>query len=524
MSLTLDRPPPVARASHRRRPHTPAWLRLPWPLALILGVQIALSLRLVASNTAYIDEANYLYAGHQMWTHWIHGTPVVDYELYFSGSPALYPPIGAVADSLGGVVGARALGLIFVMGATTLLYLTTKSIFDRRAAFIATALFSSLGVTQFLSAFATYDPMALFLLALSGYLVIGRSPNMASLSNTILLTVIAPIVLALDNATKYATALWDPIMIGLAICAPVIGGETWRRAVGVGARFTATLAMALGFGLAIGKGKYIRGILYTTVARSSNNALMGQPPSLIFRDTWTWLGPLLVLILLGIVAVGVWHWRSPVLAACALCTAAAILAPLNQARIGTSTSLHKHIVFGAWFGCIVAAYGARKLAGWRPAVAVTVLSILAAAFMFYDAQAAILYRGWAKENMEFIQGVKGMTHPGSQTYLFGSYDTILAYYVKDIKSLQWKESEPGAYSFHDPGTGMLYHDASALDDAIKHRTFSLIFINGQGANNRAILNDIRKYGDYHIADYLPPQMAGEKAWYTVWALDGVSNP
>ena len=49
---------------------------LPWPLFAVLTVQAALALRLVWSNTAYIDEALYLYAGGQELNHWLHGTPV----------------------------------------------------------------------------------------------------------------------------------------------------------------------------------------------------------------------------------------------------------------------------------------------------------------------------------------------------------------------------------------------------------------------------------------------------------------
>ena len=44
------------------------------PLMAICVVQTALSLTLVWSNTAYIDEADYLWIGHLEIMHWLHGT------------------------------------------------------------------------------------------------------------------------------------------------------------------------------------------------------------------------------------------------------------------------------------------------------------------------------------------------------------------------------------------------------------------------------------------------------------------
>ena len=73
----------------------------PWPLVGILVVQAGLSLRLVWSNTAYQDEALYLWAGHLEWAHWLHGVAVPDFASYFSGAPVIYPPLGAAADSIG---------------------------------------------------------------------------------------------------------------------------------------------------------------------------------------------------------------------------------------------------------------------------------------------------------------------------------------------------------------------------------------------------------------------------------------
>ena len=58
----------------------------------------SLSLLLVRADTAFQDEALYLWAGHLQWAHWLHGAAVPPFAYYFSGAPVIYPPLGALAD------------------------------------------------------------------------------------------------------------------------------------------------------------------------------------------------------------------------------------------------------------------------------------------------------------------------------------------------------------------------------------------------------------------------------------------
>ena len=83
-------------ATHRRGRTTKLRVPASWPLLAILAVQAALSLRLVRADTAFEDEATYLWAGHLEWAHVLHGTPLPQFPSYFSGAPVLYPPIGAL--------------------------------------------------------------------------------------------------------------------------------------------------------------------------------------------------------------------------------------------------------------------------------------------------------------------------------------------------------------------------------------------------------------------------------------------
>jgi 4-amino-4-deoxy-L-arabinose transferase-like glycosyltransferase len=142
------------------------------PLLAVLAVQAALSLRLVRADTAFQDEALYLWAGHREWAHWLHGMPVPPFPAYFSGAPVVYPPVGALADSVGGLAGARVLSLVFMLGATVLLWGTAGRLFGRRAAFFAAALFATAGPVLHLGAFATYDAMSVLLVALAAWCVV----------------------------------------------------------------------------------------------------------------------------------------------------------------------------------------------------------------------------------------------------------------------------------------------------------------------------------------------------------------
>ena len=103
-------------------------------MGVILAVQALLSLRLIWSNTAFTDEGLYLWSGRLEWVHWLHGTRIPNFPSYFSGSPDVYPPLGAMANALGGLTAARLLSLCFMLGATALLHGITRRLFGLRPA------------------------------------------------------------------------------------------------------------------------------------------------------------------------------------------------------------------------------------------------------------------------------------------------------------------------------------------------------------------------------------------------------
>ncbi len=261
------------------------------PLLAVLVVQTLLSVRLLGADTAFEDEAAYLWAGHLEWAHWLHGASVPPFSAYFSGAPVMYPPLGALADSLGGLAGARVLSLVFMLGATVLLWNVTGRLFGRQAGFFAAALFAVAGPTLHLGAFATYDAMSLFLLALAAWLVASAGERQEASGRM----AAAGAVLALANATAYSSALFDPVVVALAL---VIALPSGRRLAArrCGALLTVLVALLLAAVL-LGGNSYWQGITQTTLGRSAGAA----SPLRVLADAWSWTGVIIVLALCGVV-------------------------------------------------------------------------------------------------------------------------------------------------------------------------------------------------------------------------------
>jgi Dolichyl-phosphate-mannose-protein mannosyltransferase len=337
---------PVA-GSHRQQRglarHAPGW----WPLIAVLIVQAVLSIRLVRADTAFEDEATYLWAGHLEWSHLLHGTPLPQFPAYFSGAPVIYPPIGALADSVAGLTGARILSLVFMLGATTLLWGTVSKLYGRRAAFFAAALFAVAGPTLHLGAFATFDAMSVFLVALAAWCVV--RPREAQDATGWM--VAGAIALALANAAAYASLLFDPIVFLLAVFSafPKPGGKIAARRIAIMAIVVVALLLA---GLLIGGSTYLGGFERTTLARVPG----GASPVTVLTDAWSWDGLIIVLALCGVI-IGVasknGRARSWLLA---ILTIAALIGPLEQAQLHTTASLDKHVGLGAWFAAIAAGF------------------------------------------------------------------------------------------------------------------------------------------------------------------------
>jgi Dolichyl-phosphate-mannose-protein mannosyltransferase len=328
-----------------------------WPLLIVLAVQAVLSVRLVRADTAFQDEATYLWAGHLQWAHWLHGTPIPPFPTYFSGAPVIYPPLGALADSLGGLAVARLLSLVFMLGATALLWGSARRLYGRRAAFFAAALFAVSGPVLHLGSFATYDALAVLLVALAAWCVIRAGVRGEGTGWMIA----AGAALAVANAAAYASALFDVVVLALALLI------AWPAGPRLAARRCATLlivvVVALTVGVLAGGKDYLTGIEQTTLARVG----AADPASAVVMAAWTWTGLIVLLAVAGVIISWFGRPGGPPTLLLVVLTAAGLLGPLEQARLHTLASLNKHVGLGAWFAAIAASYAVDRFIAAAPA-------------------------------------------------------------------------------------------------------------------------------------------------------------
>jgi Dolichyl-phosphate-mannose-protein mannosyltransferase len=327
----------------------------PIPLGLILVVQAVLSARLIPMGIASPDESLYIYSGHQL----IHelwqggGTPY--YETYFSGSPVIYPVLAAMADHVGGLVAVRLMSLLFMLGATALLFASSRELFGYWSGIAAAGLFAGLGLTQDLGAYATYDAMALALVAAAAYCAIRTSDHDRQASRWLLLI---PLALLAANATKYMTVIFDPVIIGLAALRLAESGwkGVWKRLMVL----SAATALLVGLTAYLAGTAYIKGIMLTTLARKpGTQAALGAvttPTHLIVAESWNWVGAVLLLGVVATMGALLFQRNKNRAALLSVLVMAGLLVTLEALRLHTNQSMRKHDDFGAWFTCIAASY------------------------------------------------------------------------------------------------------------------------------------------------------------------------
>jgi 4-amino-4-deoxy-L-arabinose transferase-like glycosyltransferase len=402
-----------------------------WLLYVVLALQAALSLRLVWANTAFQDEGLYLWAGHLEWAHWLHGTPIPAFAYYFSGAPFLYPPLGAVANHFGGLAGARLLSLGFMLTSTVLLHGTTKRFFNRAAANFAAFLFAVLSSTEFLGAFATYDAMALTFTAFSAWLVM-MAANRGGLPRTFLL-LFAGAMAALADATKYAAALWTPVIIIFAVLV------VWRRS-GRGAGIVAGIAFFIGaalpmaIGIRLGGHPYWVGITSTTLTRQHGDS---SPVSVLYTSVG-WVAVALAMAVMGAIIITSRRrgWQESGIAWLFVC--AALLAPIEQARIGVFTSLFKHVGYGGWFGCVVAGFALAAFIESVPSAKVArAMAASATIAGIATVSGALLagthFQGWPTST-SVVRYLKPIAGNGM---ILAEEVPVLEYYLPNVRAADW---------------------------------------------------------------------------------------
>jgi hypothetical protein len=319
------------------------------PVAAIIALQALLSLALIWSNTAYIDEADYLWVGRLALRSWLHGIPWPGSSSFtLSGSPVIYPPIGALIDDVGGLAGARILSMLFMLATTVLLYSVTTTIINRRAALFASALWA-LSEPALRLAFATYDPMSVFLTALSAWLIV----QTAYRRHPIVLAVLSVLALALANAAAYSGIVIDPVVVAFAFV-------VWRPRMGA----RRALAYFSGFGAAL-----VGGFVLVVVATGSwrgtatifnRHAPDHQSLTLVLSELWSYSGFLIAFALIGVfIAFRLETSRRASLIA--VLGLGVLAVPVGQILFRTAWSADKHVAYSFWFAAMAAGYACARL-------------------------------------------------------------------------------------------------------------------------------------------------------------------
>ena len=501
---------------------------------MILIVQVALSARLIWANTAYQDEALYLVTGHLEWSHWLNGASISQFQTYFSGAPVIYPPIGAAADALGGLAAARALSLCFMLIATIALHGVTKRIFNRSAAAFAASLFAGVGASQYLGSFATYDALALALLACATWIGV-RAVENGSLARNVLF-IVAGIILALADATKYAATLFDPVVI---LTVTMFAWKQRGRIGGLDAGFLTswTTIMVTVAALMAGGPSYWQGITFTTLTRTSSNSA----PAAVLIVSLGWAGVVAILAAIGAVTVTS-TTRNRISRALAITLALAVwLAPAEQARIAriaTFTSLFKHVGFGEWFGAILGGFALASIASAVPRIKVDAALRASWAVVGVSSVIGFLLAGnqftsWPNVG-NLVKVLNPLVKDSQNSVLAADNGNVIEYYLPKNESgpkeyfidgqAQWQSRFNGdGFRYRNPSTGVAVSGLKGYDLAVKYGYFSIITLSNYHAwlsADEVIRADIERNGDYRLVANIPYTASGKKNIYQVWVYKG----
>jgi 4-amino-4-deoxy-L-arabinose transferase-like glycosyltransferase len=471
-------------------------------LLAILCVQAIVSLRL--RNTAFEDEALYLYTGHLELGHYLYRLPLEgNYPTYFSGAPVLYPVLGALADSFGGLAAARAVSLAAMLATTALLYTLTRRLFNERVGLCAALIFSVTEATLFLGHLATYDAPALFLLALASWVVVRTAAW-----RWVPVYLLAAPLLAAAVAVKYASLLFVPTVLVLAALASWPRRGRWAavRPFLLTAATGALLAEAL---RRAGPG-YLRGVEFTTITRFTGNT----PVLTLLWDCARWGALPFALAVTGAIAYARrpenedgeqiapagGRWRRSLLGL--VLTGTALLAPAEQIRLHTETSLWKHIGFGLFFAAPLAGVGLARIVGDHFRRAQLGIAVWGAALVLGMTAASDLFSAWPNSQL-FVQEISRYLSPDAH-YLV-EVDEVPIYYLRLNPAAQPRQFTSTYYISYRTRQGRLLSGTAGYLAAIKAGYFRVIAYNRQvtPALDSMIARTLQADPRYRLAAAIP---------------------
>jgi 4-amino-4-deoxy-L-arabinose transferase-like glycosyltransferase len=501
MTTTLDATTtalPAVRAGEHG--HSWRWLRTllssVFPLCAICSAFVVTSLGLKANTNPFQDEGLYLFMGHRMIEHILSGVQVTEYPgSYFSGAPGLYPIIGAIADSVGGVEGARLVSLAFVSTAVIATYGIGRELFGNLSGLLGASAFALCGSVMFIAQLATLDAMALCLMALGCWLAVYSANH-----DKLLWAPIVALILTLAFLTKYATAVYVPgiAALGILLAWPYIRWGALRRGLLI---VTATSA-AVFFVLTFWAADLKRGIISTTAHRTP---LSPSPREELVWYVVQWVGPWILLAVLGAL-VQSRRWPIPV-----VLLAMSVVGPLQQIRIGEGTSLSKHVAFGIVFAAPLIG----SLFAWMinrskwPGIPVVVA--VAAVMLAYGTRYAEQFLTTWVDDREIVAQLREEIVVSPHKAILGEEPSAQRYALRGaVAPEQWNDTFSLLYGNK---TGL-----AAYHEAIDQTHFGTIYLTLNTANGKKINEYLTNFETpYRLSRKLPFYRHGQLAGnYLVW--------
>jgi 4-amino-4-deoxy-L-arabinose transferase-like glycosyltransferase len=479
---------------------------VPAALAAILTLQ-AFSVVLTAHNSAFQDEALYLYAGRQIVEGWF-GVPLVKvpWASTMSGLGYIYPVIAGIIDLVLGLAGARLLSLAWMLVATVAVYVIAQTVYDRESAPFAAAVFAVQGPVLFLSGLATYDAMTVGLLALAAILALRPRARLVGLP-----VLVGPL-LSLAFLTKYAGILFVPSVLAL------LAWHTWRTrgfwwaslsttvATGTFAACSAAVVLALPDARSSLLGSTVNRVVGTTVSR------WGLIDLVISAG-----GPLILGVLIGAILRGRTSWEVSL-----LLLGSVLLAPAYHIYKEEPISLYKHLAYGFLFGAPAVGFAlvrlsmlARRLltipfgdGQWVVGIVVCLLF-----FSMGSQQAVAQFTSWP-DSSDLVQLLRTQMQP--RTRVLAEEAEVPRYYMQDIAEVwQWNHLNWFEYTDH---TGQLLSEDQAYQTAVEEGYFDIVVLRFGYSLDRAhkIEAALQQSPRYRVLAKVPFTTSLGTGQYVVW--------
>ncbi|HKV58965.1 MAG TPA: glycosyltransferase family 39 protein [Ktedonobacteraceae bacterium] len=474
-------------------------------LPLILVFQALLSLILLR-NTAFQDEALYLFAGREIVNGWL-GLPhfPVEWAYFLSGYAYFYPVIGGTLAIPGGVELARMFSLLCMMSATVCVYYETKHFFDHRSAILAALLFAFQGPVLFIGRLATYDALCLVLIALAVVLAL----HVSRASRPWAILGIGPL-LVLAILAKFAGLLFLPIPFAMLIWCS-LERQGWRKMLVRLGMALCSLAITSVVAYAVLDKSALHAVIASTTSR---DVIVKTAPLFLIQYIVTLAGVAFALGLLGLLLGG----RRRLLTGLLL-FGSSLLVPVYHIYEGELISLHKHLAFSMLFITPLAGFAVARIINYRHHLSfgrywLAGLALCLISFSSGVSQAQTLYGAWASST-NMISAMQTQVRLGSGRYMAEDFDVCRYYLQSDTDLWQWSSLD--FFEYTDKG-GHYLVGKEAYHAAIYEGYFAIAELSyGYNAALAVFIGqELAASRKYQLIDKIPNSNSYGTGYFWIW--------